>query len=133
MRSAVAVLLVVALAACDKLLGLATVGPPPPPDAPPIDAAPPVVCARHGFPGFPEAATGLQPYALAAADLDGNGTLDLAVANYASNTVSVLAGIGDGTFAPQRTYVVGTNPIAIAIGALNGDGHPDLVVVNYTS
>ena len=31
-------------------------------------------------------------------DFNGDGKLDLAVANYGSNTVSVLLGNGDGTF-----------------------------------
>ena len=38
-----------------------------------------------------------------AADLDGDGKLDLAAANYSSNTVSVLRGNGDGTFAARPT------------------------------
>ncbi len=36
--------------------------------------------------------TGLQPYAVALADLDGNGVLDLLVANENDSTVSVFLG-----------------------------------------
>lgn len=43
--------------------------------------------------------TGAGPFSIAAADLNGDSKLDLAVANYHSDTVSVLIGNGDGTFA----------------------------------
>ena len=38
--------------------------------------------------------------AVAVGDFNGDGKLDLAVANHGSNTVSVLLGNGDGTFQP---------------------------------
>ena len=63
-----------------------------------------------------------------AGDFNGDGRLDLAVANYGDNTVSVLLGKGDGTFQPQVTYAVGSNPGAIVAGDFNGDGRTDLVV-----
>ena len=44
-------------------------------------------------------ALGTQPYSMTAADFDGNGTMDLAVANEWDNTVSVLLNTGNGTFA----------------------------------
>ena len=46
-------------------------------------------------------ATGRQPFALAVADLTGDGIPDIVTANYADNTVSVLLGNGNGTFQPQ--------------------------------
>ena len=56
--------------------------------------------------------------------------LDLAVANYSDNTVSVLLGNGDGTFQPQVTYAVGSDPTSIVAGDFNGDGRTDLAVAN---
>jgi hypothetical protein len=41
---------------------------------------------------------GVGPYSVTTGDLDGDGDLDLAVANLGSDTVSVLLGNGDGTF-----------------------------------
>jgi hypothetical protein len=67
---------------------------------------------------------------VAVGDFIGNGHLDLAVANEASNDVSVLLGNGDGTFQPARNYAVGSNPMSVAVGDFNGDGRLDLVVAN---
>ena len=44
--------------------------------------------------------------------------------------MSVLLGNGDGTFAPQVTYAVGSDPDAIVAGDFTGDGHLDLAVAN---
>src|SRR5207245_595317 len=62
-----------------------------------------------------------------------DGNLDLATANSASNTVSVLLGNGDGTFRPadnQHTYAVGRFPDAIATGDLLNDSVQDIVTAN---
>lgn len=67
------------------------------------------------------------PRTLAIADVNGDGTLDLATANYASNNLSVLLGNGDGTFAAPKLLPVGTNPRLVAVVDLNGDGKLDLV------
>jgi hypothetical protein len=64
------------------------------------------------------------------ADLDGDGRLDLAVANSQANSVSVLLGHGDGTFGPKTDFPTGDFPQSVAIGDVNGDGRPDLVVAN---
>src|SRR5262245_14576830 len=77
--------------------------------------------------------TGGRPYSVAIADLNGDGKLDLAVANNAVGTVSVLLGHGDGTFALRVDYATGPGPTSVAIGDLNGDTVPDLVVANSGS
>src|SRR5256712_3196603 len=59
--------------------------------------------------------------------------LDLAVANYCSNDVSVLLGNGDGSFQPALTFGAGSSPTSVAVGDVNGDGRPDLVVANASS
>ena len=72
-------------------------------------------------------AAGANPRFVAIGDVDGDGKLDLAVANLTSNTVSVLLGNGDGTFQAQTTYTTGGFPVSVAIGDVNGDGKLDLV------
>ena len=61
-------------------------------------------------------ATGSEPDSVAAADLNGDGRPDLIVANYGSNTVSVLLnttapGATTASFAAQQTFATGTSPI----------------------
>jgi len=74
--------------------------------------------------------TGNTPAALAVADFNADGKLDIAVANQGGNTVSVLLGNGDGTFAAHVDYATGNTPVAVAAGDFNGDGKLDLAVVN---
>jgi len=84
-------------------------------------------------------ATGNQPVSVVAADFNGDGFVDLAVANHTDNTVSILFGNGDGTFGPS-TVVQDTlsnpikfnGPIALAAADFNGDGKIDLAVVDQT-
>lgn len=70
------------------------------------------------------------PQTLAVADFNGDGRPDLAVANSAANSVSILLGDGDGAFAPKLDYATGAQPRAIAAGDWNGDGRMDLAIVN---
>jgi FG-GAP-like repeat/Abnormal spindle-like microcephaly-assoc'd, ASPM-SPD-2-Hydin/FG-GAP repeat len=74
--------------------------------------------------------TGTAPNSIATGDFNGDGIVDLAVANSIDNTVSVLLGKPDGTFAPQVTYATGAGPVGITAGDFNGDGNLDLAVTN---
>ena len=58
------------------------------------------------------------------------GILDLAVANFGSNDVSIFLGNGDGTFHLAETVVVGKNPFFITTGHLHGGNVVDLAVAN---
>jgi hypothetical protein len=89
------------------------------------------------------AVTAVTPVALVAADLNGDGYLDLATANSAATpannyTASVLlnrAAAGPGTFAAASSVTVGTTvpsgvtaPTGLAAGVLSSTGNSDLVV-----
>jgi len=83
-------------------------------------------------------ATGSGPRSVAVADLNGDGRPDLIVANYGSNTVSVLLnttapGATTPSFAAQQTFATGYGPKSVAVADLNGDGRPDLIVANEES
>jgi Bacterial Ig-like domain (group 3)/FG-GAP-like repeat len=88
-------------------------------------------------PRYSSTGTDTDPKFIAVADFNGDGIPDLAVANYATGTVSVMLGIGNGTFQTHVDYPVGTTgvdtssePTSIAIGNFNGK-YPDIVVTNY--
>src|SRR5258706_574261 len=73
-----------------------------------------------------------QPLSLATADLNRDGILDLAVANTASITVSILLGNGDGSFQTSVGFGTGANPTSVAISDWNGDDRLDLAITNST-
>lgn len=76
---------------------------------------------------------GRNPESVAIADLDGDGILDLAVANAGSDDLTLFHGHGDGTFAESARLPVGDLPIGVAAGDLNADDIPDIAVVNLAS
>ena len=73
------------------------------------------------------------PKSVFSADLDADGDNDLAVANAASNNVSVLINNGDGTFGAKVDYFTGQVPSSVFSEDLDGDGYKDLVVTNRIS
>jgi hypothetical protein len=83
---------------------------------------------------FQPAATytvGSGPVSVVTGDFNGDGKLDLAVANKNDHTISILLDNGDGTFQPHGNYAAGTLDVAgLAVADLNGDGKLDLAVTN---
>lgn len=75
----------------------------------------------------------MTPYSVIAKDFDGDGDLDLAVANYGSNNVSILLNAGAGMYLAAINYAVGLNPMSITSGDFDNDGDTDLAVANYSS
>jgi hypothetical protein len=81
----------------------------------------------------PQYPTGTNPQAIAVGDFNGDGNLDLAVANGTSNTVSILLGNGNGTFKSKVDYATGKTPLGVAVGDFNRDGYLDIAVTNSAS
>ncbi len=78
-------------------------------------------------------AVGRSPGSVLVGDLNGDGRLDLAVANEKSNDVSILLDDGKGGFSRSRgsPFPSGTNPNDLASGDFNSDGRVDLAIANH--
>ncbi len=84
---------------------------------------------------------GTAPRAVASGDFNGDGEMDLAIANFGDPNAnddggeSILLGNGDGTFQAQKNVVVGKNPCpglylpCLIAADYNGDGRLDLAVL----
>jgi len=81
-------------------------------------------------------ATTQDPYGIAVGDLDGDGKIDIAVADFTPGTVSVFRNTsspGKISLASRLDLPAGIGPQTVAIGDLDGDGKPDIAVVNSLS
>ncbi len=78
-----------------------------------------------------EYAVGVNGSDIVAADLDADGDVDLAVADYNGlGKVSVLLGNGNGTFATPIGYQAGDRLTSLVVTELNGDSEPDIAVAS---
>jgi hypothetical protein len=73
-------------------------------------------------------AGGTSPRRARVGEFNGDGNQDLAVANFGSNTVTVLLGTGTGSFGSPTSYAVGNQPSTPAIADVDLDGIQDLLV-----
>jgi len=83
--------------------------------------------------------TGIEPLAIAAADFNGDGILDLAVTNLNDGypnpgTATILLGQGNGTFkATKAIPKTGSVPYSVGVADFDGDGNADLAIANASS
>jgi hypothetical protein len=66
-------------------------------------------------------------------DIDGDGDLDLLVADREANRIGVLLNRGDGTYPAPVHYKVGQEPFMVTTGDFDGDGAPDMVAANKSA
>jgi cysteine-rich repeat protein len=88
-----------------------------------IAMAPPVVTPLDPTENF-----AFSPLAVEAADLDGDGRLDVAVVDPGAASVIMAYGFGDGRLWPPRSSSLAGTGTGIALADLNGDGKLDVVV-----
>ena len=81
---------------------------------------------------------GCDARSLAVADVNGDGRMDVVVANFCGlgsselTNIAVFLGNGDGTLQPPKTSNPGGfGPLSVAVADLNGDGKPDFIVANW--
>ncbi|MFZ0958577.1 MAG: VCBS repeat-containing protein [Candidatus Sulfotelmatobacter sp.] len=69
---------------------------------------------------------------LATGDIDGDGNLDLAIAECEGSQIGVLMGVGDGTFGAvsEPDVPVGGYPFGVALADLDGDGNLDIATTS---
>jgi hypothetical protein len=76
---------------------------------------------------------GASPEGIDAADFNGDGLPDIAVAVLGTNTVNVLLRQAGGGFAAEAPIPVGAGALGLATADFNADGRPDLAVTSNTA
>jgi hypothetical protein len=75
------------------------------------------------------------PYSIVVSDINNDRRLDIIIANYGSNYVVIMFGVGNGTFTNKTDISMGydARPGFVAVADLNNDESLDIAVVNYGS
>ena len=99
-----------------------------------------VILLGNGSGGFqilqPTVPVGSLPTGVVAADFDGDGKVDLATSNNFDDNVSVLTGLGNGSFNPKVDFSVApplpndAAPSGLVAADFNGDTKPDIATAN---
>ena len=87
-----------------------------------------LLAAGLAFQGPQHLSAGNETSAVTSADLNGDGLLDVIVADRQSTRVSVLLAVGDGTFANRLQFDGGRAASSVATGDVDGDGTSDLII-----
>ncbi len=109
-----------------------------------VDAARDTVTVRFGdgqggFADRVDVVVGNAPVWADAADLDGDGVLDLVAVNYGTfaegeylggDTLSVVRGLGGRAFAPALDWPTGNGPVHLALADIDQDGDVDVVTAD---
>lgn len=72
------------------------------------------------------------PVKVSAADMNGDEVLDLVAANRNSSEITILPGVGDGSFLAPLAVPTGNTPETAVVADMDKDGDPDVVSANWS-
>jgi hypothetical protein len=98
-----------------------------------VSPATPAGAATLSFAPAVQVHVGEVPRSVIAGDFNGDGKVDLAAANQAPSTVSVLLGDGAGGFAHGVSFAVAVHPLSVTVGDFNGDGNADIATASLAA
>ncbi|MCX5880627.1 MAG: VCBS repeat-containing protein [Deltaproteobacteria bacterium] len=75
---------------------------------------------------------GQDPRSIASGDIDGDGNIDIAVANHDSSNISILFSNPNGTLKPAVNYPLSSAPLKVITGFFHDNLHVDLAVLTET-